>query len=94
MTTILNYNQPSTLPPVDNDSEMLAEAIGLKDENGTVLLDIEKESFVSARTKTQWKPSLSELKTEVRRRYTSDGAKAARVPGFSSWTVPKFVRWL
>lgn len=89
--------QPSTLSPAykekDSDSEMLVKAIGLKDENGVELFDIEAEPYVSARSKASWKPSREELKKEVKRRYYDIGVKPGRVPG-SSWNVGKYVAWL
>lgn len=78
----------------DANATMLAKAIGLKDEDGKELFDIDVEPFVSARTKANWKPSREELNKEVLRRYYSfEDKPSARVPG-KNWGLAKCKAWL
>lgn len=96
MTTIPYI--PSVEPPLekekDSDPEMLVKAVGLKDDHGNEIYDIDVEPFASARTKAHWKPSREVFMKEVLRRYNSSEDKpSAREPG-KNWTAKKCIKWL
>ena len=85
---------PHEMYEKDTSDVLLAKAIGLKSADDTDLFDCKVEPFVSARTKSKWKPSRTILNNEVLRRYNSVAMKPSARPPGNNWPVGKSMQWL
>jgi hypothetical protein len=90
----LHSNPPNEYQEKDTIDVVLAKAIGLKDDDNNEIYDCKAEPFLSARTKSKWKPSHEVLIHEVHRRYNADDMKpSSRAPG-KNWNCNKCIQWL
>lgn len=70
---------------------------GLKDNGGTLLLDVEKEPWSLIKPRTRIKPTVDDYRTEVKRRwqgFVSSLEKGNKDPRPKNWNTEKCVKWL